>query len=224
MCFVRTDLAGLSRDFHSILTQVTTYPYTSSHPNINHMSLSWCTIPWYVCMKMVWWNRKKDHRGTGGFRWKTTPRKCAMKWVLCMFVCINRSPGWEIWLNYEVVEFQASVRDLYILRICRWSLTTFIHPARPTWISCFLDHTILSSSYCPSIGSIQRRLTVIFIATAPHILSRHGTSSTWNSHPHSTLHPHASAACLCSPHHVPASAAMSRICSPPLATLSLCPG
>ena len=88
-----------------------------------------------------------------------------------------------------MVDFQASVRDFCVLRLCLLLLTNFIYPVRPTCLSRFMGHTISSSSYRPPISRIQHRVTTLFISPTPHILSRHGKSSTWTLPPPSTRRP-----------------------------------
>ena len=67
-------------------------------------------------------------------------------------LCVNQSPGRGILLNYEVVEFQASVSDRLILRLCRLSITLLYTPSAPQLFLPFYGSFIL---FLPPPGHIS---------------------------------------------------------------------
>ena len=136
----------------------------------------------------------------------TVPEALEKEKRKCVCVCVNRSLVWAIWLNCEVVEFQASVIDCYILRLFRLLLTTFI-PTHPTCLSRFLDHSISSSSYPPPPHQYHSTSNhhSLFVTLYPHPLP------AWyvvhlDFYP--TLHPLASTTRLCALHQLLVSIAM----------------
>ena len=76
-------------------------------------------------------------------------------------MCVNRSTGWAIWLNDEVVEFQDSVRDCFSLDSAAYCYVLL--PCHPCYfIPCYNDQK--RSSYhlgvprlCPSISAYRAR-------------------------------------------------------------------
>ena len=59
---------------------------------------------------------------------QVNPKASPFNQYIYMCVCVNWYPDWEIRPNYELVEFQALVRDLYSLRLCRLLLCTSTPP------------------------------------------------------------------------------------------------
>ena len=136
---------------------------------------------------------------------------------MCVFV--QWSPGWAIWLNYEVVDFQSSVSDCYILRLCHLLLTTFIYNLLTHLSQPFLDISIFPPTpTAPPSSAVLCRNTYLSVHPLP-------TSSTG-----AERHPpgHCSWISPASLHRLflrpaPASDSISRVCPPPFAALSLHP-
>ena len=61
MYFMRTYAAGLSGDYNSILTHITTHISSANHPDMAQMILRWWASWWYGWMKMAWWKSKTYH-------------------------------------------------------------------------------------------------------------------------------------------------------------------
>ena len=96
-------------------------------------------------------------------------------------------------------------------------LTTFIYPLLHHLSQPFMDLSIFPPS---PTDPHQQPFVVVTPSCTPtsHLLSWSGEFSTWPSPTPAThsCHPLASAICLYTPHHVPASAAVSRVRLPPL--------
>ena len=103
--------------------------------------------------------------------------------------------------------------DYYILGICRLLLTIFIYPLSPHPSQPFLDISIFPPPHTtPSASSVRCRNTYLYICS-PHPLVVQSVVHISVAH---TRHPSASAACLCAPLCMPASAAIYLFRSPPL--------
>ena len=82
------DSAGLSRDFHSILKQVTIHPYAANHQGMSLMSI-WLWEIWWMAGQI--WCGGREQRTmvrTDSSSGKTTSRKCSMAWVPVDTVCV----------------------------------------------------------------------------------------------------------------------------------------
>ena len=124
----------------------------------------------------------------------------------------NRSPVWAILLNYEVVQFQASVRGCYVLRLFRLLLTNFILPLPPYLSQPFLYLSIFPPPpTAPTSAAICRCNTYWYTRSPPPIPEQ---SNVHLAVAHA-YHPPASVARIYAPLHVPASATVSRVHSPP---------
>ena len=126
-----------------------------------------------------------------------------------MCVCVNRSPGQEIWLNYEVVVFQASVSDCSIPRLCRVMINTFILAPRPTCLSRFLDYFV--SPLLPPPISIVRHLRTSHLHSLPTSFPGTERRST-GRRPHPP--PASLRRSICALRRVPASAVKSCVVHP----------
>ena len=114
---------------------------------------------------------------------------------------------------------QASVRDPDTLRTLPLIVNKFNLPSPP--VSDVFWIIILLSPLPPPLSVAFNVASPLFLTRSPHPLPAcivvHLDLVT-------THHPQASATCLCTPRRMPASAAVSRVRLPPLATLGLCPG
>ena len=97
-------------------------------------------------------------------------------------VCVNRYLDKSIWLNYEVVEFQASVRDFSSLRLCRLLLYNSTPP--PRYTSTYRSYHTSSSAHLgvprlrPIISSYHTRSFVHLGLSCirPSIMNYHPTN------------------------------------------------
>ena len=85
-------------------------------------------------------------------------------------MCVNRYPGRTILMNYEVVDFQASVSDCSILRLCRLLLTLLIYPFHPTIYFTFSGSFI---PFLPPPGPILYHPHISFINATSLSLCTH---------------------------------------------------
>ena len=133
--------------------------------------------------------------------------------IILLCVSVNQSPGWALRLNYEVVEFQASVRDSYILRPYCLSLTNFTQPLPPHLSQPFLDLSIFPPpANAPPVTAVHRRNNYLYICSPP-------TLPAWSVVHLAvalTCHPLAFDARLCTLRRVPTSATISCVRLPSL--------
>ena len=127
-------------------------------------------------------------------------------------LCVNRSPGWSIWLNYEVVSSQASVRYWYILRLCCLLLTTFIYPLPPHLYQLFLDISIFPPTHTAPLSAAICNCNTYLYTCSPSPLPARSVAHLNVAH---ARHISASAAHLCAPGRMPASATVSCFRLPP---------
>ena len=132
---------------------------------------------------------------------------------VCVCLCVNQPPVQTVCPNYEVVVFQPwTVTATYLGSVAIFNNFILAPPAPPvSTVSGYFY--ITSSSYRPPHQQPFVIITPLCSTCYPTPLLERSSVHLDVAH---TRHPPSSATCICAPHRVPESSAVSRVRSSPL--------